>query len=335
VKVSVALCTFNGTDFLAAQITSIFGQSRLPDEVIVSDDGSADGTVALVRTLWETLGKSHGGPEITLRTIENVRPLGVTANFEQAISMCTGDLIALCDQDDIWHPNRLEVACRVFVRRPHVMLVHANARVVGQAGQYLGYTLFDALQVSEGDVAAINEGNSLEVFTRRNLATGAATMIRRELADMSLPFPQEWVHDEWLAIMASVLGAVEVVTEPLIDYRQHAGNQIGVKRPTLSVKIRRVLEPRDERNRGIWHRSSVLLARLRSMGSAIPSDAITHLDSKVEHDRIRANLADARLARIRAVLREGRTGRYARYSSRGNADILRDLFQPAHDKNRK
>ena len=105
--VSVALCTHNGARFLEAQVRSICAQTLPPAELVLSDDASTDGSVELVSRLLSEHPQDGGHAAIDLRVLRNARPLGARANFEQAMHHCRGEWIALCDQDDVWQPDRL------------------------------------------------------------------------------------------------------------------------------------------------------------------------------------------------------------------------------------
>src|SRR5215212_2843702 len=105
-KISVAMCTYNGAEFLSAQLQSIMAQSRPPDEIIICDDVSIDTTRSLLRQF-----ATESSIPITLHF--NDQNLGSTKNFEQAITLCTGDVIALSDQDDVWRTDKLQVLERV------------------------------------------------------------------------------------------------------------------------------------------------------------------------------------------------------------------------------
>ena len=117
-----------------------------------------------------------------------------------------------------------------------------------------------------------------------------------------------------------------MIEVPLIDYRQHGGNQIGATRLSLAGKLRRMLEPRRARNERLASNSAVLAARLDDLdGVALEHRAAAH--EKAEHERVRNSYPASRWRRLGPVLRERRTGRYA-LSARGSADIVRDLLQP-------
>ena len=324
-RISVALCTHNGARYVAEQVQSILDQTLPPDELVLSDDASTDDTVAIVRAALA------GHPHIDLIVFENNPALRVTRNFEQAVLACTGDLIALSDQDDRWMPDRLERIAEVFAARPDVLLVHSDARLVDDAGAPLGATLFEVLGVSDAEIAAIDEGRAFDALLRRNLVTGATTVLRGSLVRYAAPFPTSWVHDEWLAIIASIVGRTVVLREPLIDYRQHGGNQIGAARLSLMQKVRKLAEPRENRNRGLVARAADLLERVERLaerGELRDGDVVGVTRGKLAHERGRYALPQNRLARIPFVVRSLAGRRYARYS-RGVLDVVRDLVQPA------
>lgn len=325
-SVSVALCTYNGARYIEAQLRSILDQTVLPDEIVISDDGSSDDTLAIVDRV---LGAAE--PSLSTRVIANPSPLGVVANFEQAMLACSGDVIVLCDQDDVWHADRVAVALDRLEQSPSLLLVHSDARLVDGAGVPLGHSLFDALGVSARERAEAAAGDELAVLLRRNLVTGATTMLRREVLDSAVPFPEGWVHDEWLAMIAASIGDSELLDRELVDYRQHGSNQIGVRRLGKRAKVGRILEPRSGRNVYLAQRARVLAERLAALPAARP-DAVRRAHEKLAHLEVRAGFSRHRIARIIPVLRELSTGRYAHYS-RGYGDVLRDLLQPAGDEN--
>ncbi|MDN4598401.1 glycosyltransferase family 2 protein [Leifsonia virtsii] len=318
--VGIALCTFNGERFIERQLESILAQRPAPDEVVVSDDGSIDSTLERVEAV-------AARAPVPLTVLRGSKPLGVTANFERAVRATSSDLIALSDQDDVWHEGRLARLVREF-DDPAVLLVHTDARLVDSEGESLGRSLFESLEVTREELGREQAGDAYTVFLRRNLATGATVILRRSLLDDALPFPPGWVHDEWLAAVAAARGGVRVLTEATIDYRQHGANQIGVAAPTLARKVRRVLEPRGERNVILASRFATLADRLDGL-DGIAEERLASAREKAAFEAERAAMPASRLPRARHVLRLARTGAYERFASRGRADILRDLIQPA------
>jgi glycosyltransferase involved in cell wall biosynthesis len=324
--VSVALCTYNGSRFIGEQLRSILAQSPPPDQLVISDDGSTDGTLDAVRAeLAAQPAAIRSGLEVVI--LENASALGVTRNFESAVRACTGEIIALSDQDDVWMPERLARARAEFTARPELLLLHGDARLVDDDGAPIGHTLFEAIEFTPEEQREVRDGNALGVLVRRNVATGATVVFRRGLLNHAIPFSDVWVHDEWLAIIASIMGRVDFESEPLIDYRQHNANQIGATKPTLRIKIGRLREPRDERNQHLVGRAEALLGRVIGLGDAAPPGAVEFITKKLEHERFRRDLPVTPLFRVVPVLREMSAGGYRRFG-RARYDVLRDLVQP-------
>ena len=326
-SVSVALCTHNGARFLREQLHSIFSQAYAPEEIVVSDDASRDDSIATAREVAAEFGQLHRkAPE--LQIIQNASPLGVVKNFEQAALACRGDVIALSDQDDLWRSDRLARMTAEFERRPELLLLHGDARLIDTAGASLGRSLFNALEVKRAELDEIHRGAAFDALLRRNLATGATILFRRALLQYAAPFPTEWVHDEWLAIVAAAVGGVDVLEDSLLDYRQHAANQIGARRETFMAKVRKATAPRGVRYRERAGKVEILLARLLKFPESVKPGTIDKTRGKVAHQWFRANLPSARLARCAPVLREALTGRYGKFG-RGVAYIIQDVLESA------
>lgn len=324
--ISVALCTHNGARYLGEQLRSICAQSLLPGEIVLSDDASTDGTVSLARDIVRECLAGRPGSHIDLVVLQNQPALRVTKNFEQAVRACSGELIALCDQDDIWQPERLRIMQAQFAQRPELTLLHTDARLVDGQAQPLGQSLFEALEVQPVELEWIHGGLALQALLRRNLVTGATTIFRRSLLDAALPFPTEWLHDEWLGAIASVTGRVDVLEQPLIDYRQHGANEVGARRPTLAQNVRRAFASRGTKQQERARRAERLLERLTALGAS--SEVLDRVRTKVSHQQFRAALPASRLARVLPVAAEILSGRYHGYD-RGLQAVAADLLESA------
>lgn len=316
------MCTHNGARFVEQQLRSIVGQRTPPTEIVVSDDASSDDTLAVVARVVAEIDSS-----IRVTIIENGVALGVRANFEQALLACGGDLIALSDQDDVWHEDRLDSLRERFDNSPDLLLVSSNAALVDQNGVSLGHTLFEALEISASQRESLNGGGAFDELARRNLVTGATSMIRRSLLTVAVPIPAPWLHDEWLAIIAAATGELGVLDRVLTDYRQHDTNQVGATRLGIAGKISRLREPRGNRYDYLLERATVLRDRLQLLGPTVPAQLSALAEAKIAHQSARARLPAARWRRVAPVAREVASGRYARFS-RGTLDIIRDLVQP-------
>lgn len=321
--ISVALCTYNGASFIAEQIASILDQDRPVDELVIADDGSTDDTVARALAVIA----AHGRPP-RVHLLESPAPLGVTANFARALQACSGELLVLSDQDDVWHPARVSRMASMFDARPGLLLAHGDARIVDGDGRASGESLFQTIGVTDAERRDVHEGRAFDVLLRRNIVTGATTMLRRELVVAAAPFPASWVHDEWLAVIAAVTGEVDLLETALVDYRIHGGNQIGATSLTASGRLQRLRAPRFERNARLLARAEALAERLPELSPPPGPAAVGKAQQKLAHERVRSALPTRRLARIRPILREWRTGRYGT-AGLGAQDVLRDLVQPA------
>jgi len=323
--VSVALCTFNGAAYLAAQLESIANQTLLPKEIVISDDGSTDETLEVVARVLPAQRLVESG--ITLTLLGRSTPLGVTKNFEAAISACSGEFIALCDQDDIWSPDKL-ARLRQAIDVPGVLLVHSDARMVDALGRPLRHALFETLGARTTELRREQGPRALEVLLRRNLVTGATAMVRRSLVSAAQPFPESWVHDHWLAIVAALTGRIVLVPDKLVDYRQHGANQIGATKLTAGGAIDLLGQSRRQRHEARVERIAELNRRIMNGDLPASAEQRAFVTAKLTHERVRLKMPKGRAARWPSVARELVTGRYHRLS-RGFIDVVRDALSPS------
>ena len=113
-------------------------------------------------------------------------------------------------------------------------MLATDARLIDANGDPLGLTAFSALRLGAGECAALHQGRGFEILLRRSLVTGATAALRRSALLTALPVGRGWIHDEWLAVVLASIGRVDIVEQPLIDYRQHANNQVGMRRRGMS-----------------------------------------------------------------------------------------------------
>lgn len=312
-KISVALCTYNGERFLPQQLSSIRQQSTLPEEVVACDDGSTDRTVAILREFAASV-------LFPVRIFENQKNLGYAANFEQAIRTCEGDLIALSDQDDIWHPHRLERSRHEFTDNPEVGLVFSDADVIDDEGNRFGATLWKRLGFAGGRKRELLAGNFV-VLAKYRFITGATLMFRASLRPHILPIPSGWIHDEWIAMMAPAFSDMRPIDQPLIRYRLHASQQVGFQNK---------LERHAQGNH--WRRLAHSAGELEQL-----CDVLTAMDplqrpevllayrQHLQFLRFRSNLPENRGLRLAPVL--AHLPGYGEHAS-GWRSVLKDLVTP-------
>jgi glycosyltransferase involved in cell wall biosynthesis len=213
--VSIALATYNGSRYLRAQIDSVLNQTYQNIELIISDDCSTDNT----RSILKSYEKSH--PFIHLNF--NKKNLGYLKNFEKAISLCKGDFVALCDQDDIWVPNKID---RLVEKIGNHDIIASDLSVIDSSDKIISPSLIDY----QGFIIP-STAEQFRFLVFRNSFTGCTMLIRQDLISESLPIPKEAiVHDWWFAIHAARRNGIKFIKEPLVKYRQHQDNAIGAKK---------------------------------------------------------------------------------------------------------
>ncbi len=332
VKVSVALCTYNGAKYLNDQLRSIASQTRRPDELVVCDDGSADGTLEILRDFQK---KSPFKVDI----YENESNLGSIRNFDKAIGLCEGDIIFLADQDDVWTSGKIEKSLTAFEEHPGAGYVFSDAEVVDQDLNPLGYGLWESYNFRGAMFEQFVKGEQLLSFMKGRFVTGATMGIRASLRDIVLPVPTDtvWVHDGWISIVTSSVGAYGVpVPDKLIFYRQHNLQQIGAKAPKPEDEsvIGQFKAFRRDRSR-IEHDLELLipslvylreyLARMDGRNPDVMS-AVNLIDQRVMHFKNRAAIQSAKgLTKLRLLCKEAASGRYGIFAESWKS-ILRDLF---------
>jgi len=336
--ISVVLCTYNGAVYLREQLDSLARQSSPPSELIVSDDASSDDTARIVSDF------AVNAP-FPVRLAVNAVNVGFIANFEKAIALASGDVIALCDQDDVWRGDKLAKVRAAFDGNPNLGLVFSDGDIVDDTLAPLGRRLFEYASFDRRRQARVRAGNAFDVLLDANVVTGATMAFRADLRDLVLPIPPDRgrFHDSWIALLTSALADVAFVDEPLIQYRQHVAQVTGVRkhdRPTIldrthyreHVEFLELVERRLES----WPDSTLLPQPLSPPGKGEPHEATTsrltklddsrrRLAARIGHVRARAEMSGNRMGRLPVIVRELLSGRYARYSS-GLRSALRDML---------
>ena len=312
-RVSIALCTFNGEPYIRDQLASLLKQTYPPLEIVVSDDGSTDGTLALV----ERFAEESQTPVVMHR---NPSRLGPAANFAAAISACGGEVIALCDQDDIWAPEKLELSVDLL-HSTGAGFVFSDAEVVDPLGNPKGFTLFEAIGFSDREQQRLRDGRMFEVQLKHNVVTGATLVFRRDaLPPKALEMPVGWLHDAWLATILSISSTGCLAGYPLIRYRQHGGNVVGATRfPVRKLTMGRAALDVQLQNyaRGWVHLEHVV------RGLA-PAGIVEQIRAKQRYLESRIALPGARIARVPWILNLLVRRSYARYG-RGWRTAVQDL----------
>ena len=234
-KLSVALCTYNGEKFLKKQLDSILNQSVAVDEIVICDDGSTDATVQIVNDYKQIY------PNVIQLFINEVN-LRSNKNFEKAVSLCTGDYIFLSDQDDIWRSDKVAKTLDVFYKNPTAEGVFSNADFINENDE----AVLDELSLwSSVNFFPTFEDKKIDLYTSLtqigNFLTGATFCMKKEAKSFCFPFlnRKNFFHDEWLAFILSERNTLFYSSENLISYRIHSNQQVGVgsvKSPIKKLK---------------------------------------------------------------------------------------------------
>lgn len=207
--VSVVLATYNGEKFLRQQLDSLLAQTYTNLEIVAVDDASRDGTVGILT--------EYAAAHPNIRVYDTENNLGYVKNFERGLRLCTGDYIALCDQDDVWLPEKISRCLGAIGSHP---LLYHNSALTDADGEPLGVYLSDTKRL-------VDLWSPLN-YVVGGSAAGHAMLLRREVVERSLPLPSVVPHDYWIGFVATLFGPIKYLDEVLVLYRQHGGNTIGV-----------------------------------------------------------------------------------------------------------
>jgi glycosyltransferase involved in cell wall biosynthesis len=318
-SISIAMCTFNGAKFLEEQLQSFVSQTVLPNELIICDDRSTDGS-------WEILEAFSRSAPFTVRLTANPERLGSAHNFEKAIGMCRGEVIALSDQDDVWLPRKLEILLKTLETDPGAAYVFSDAEIIQEEGAPLGLGLWEVKDFSPEQASNVFALGQFELLLRSNVVTGCTMAFRSSFRNMFLPVPRHWIHDHWIALVGSSIAHGVVVPDRLVRYRKHASQQIGANWATLSGRIKDSCRTRRQDYLERLSAAQELQERVQFLArsASIPRNYLDQVDDKTHHLAVRAAIYEASgITRLRLVLRESFSGRYGRFSSW--LSIVRDL----------
>lgn len=314
------MCTFNGAKFVSEQLESVARQNHAVDELIVCDDASTDETIRIVQTFAATA-------PFPVRLEINDRQLSPTQNFSKAISHCRGDLIFLCDQDDRWRPEKVQILAQSF-QNDAIGLAFSNAKLVREDGTVGGQKFWESIWFNAAERQKIEQGDAVPVLLHHAIVAGATMAFRAKYRPLILPIPDlPRSHDIWIALLIACAGRIAAVDEDLIDYRQHSSNQIGAPAAGLIGQIR--MARHQIKVNAFQLAADLHIAadeRLRSQYSQWPISArsLKLLREKIEHTRTRHNLPGWP-AKLKIIGGEWRRGNYAKYSY-GFKSVLQDLF---------
>lgn len=323
---SVAMCVRDAGRFLGPQLESIAAQTRCPDELVVVDDGSVDGSASVVQAFAED------SPFPVRLEVGDVS-VGPIRAFERAIGATSGELVALSDQDDLWYPDKLATLEMALQQCPQVDLVYSDADLVDADGRPAAGSLWSRLEASPRRRQAV-EAQPPGPLLRMSLVSGCALAFRSTLRRGALPFPSSLeqqpgvlFHDRWLALVAACGRGIRAVDERLFAFRIHDGQLTGLpERPSRSyASLGLSVEESVPYQEALFHQIQDLSQRCEVLRSS-PS-VLEQLDGARSLVAMRSTLPRGRLQRASIVGRALLAGRYRR-SGRGIRAAGADLLRP-------
>lgn len=212
--ISVCIATYNGSRYIHEQLNSILPQLSPDDEVIVSDDGSTDSTLEKIAALNNPI----------VRVIHNTGRHSPIYNFENALRHAQGDYIFLCDQDDVWADNKVQVMMQAL---QHSCCIVSDCAITDASLQVVSPSFYEVVRKHEG------KWYNLLI---RNCYLGCCMAFRRELLTQALPFPDNIpMHDIWLGNVAAFYYSISFLPQVLMKYRRHGSNVSSTSSPSVST----------------------------------------------------------------------------------------------------
>jgi glycosyltransferase involved in cell wall biosynthesis len=319
---SIAMCTYNGERFLQEQLDSFLSQTRLPDELVVCDDGSQDDTIAILKAF------SQEAP-FSVIIHQNEKNLGYGKNFEKVASLSSKDIILFSDQDDIWLPDKLEKISVVFSNNPGVGLVFSDASMVDDNLHDLGYSLWDVSAINNKDLKIYLPEHFTPYFFKRPFIVGCTTALKTDICRILLPLPDHWTHDQWLPFGASILSKVASLPVKLIKYRQHISQFSGQKKlefferfifhynKSNIIKMLYFFE-----NQLLWIEGYL---RIASDNKLYNDNILRAIEAYLQFENIRYNPSLSKIERLINIFKEYRSGNYHIFTS-GTIAFLKDII---------
>jgi len=315
---SVALTTFNSARYLEQQLDSIAAQDRQPDELVIGDDQSTDQTAAIVE-------RFAARQKFPVHWQRNPSQLGASANFESVAGRCRCDIVAFADHDDVWMPAKLTRLEGALAANPRAEFVFSDGWLIDAEGLRMSGSLLSSVGFGPDDRRRFASGGALEVLLKYNVVTGAAMAVRRTALTRILPFEPGWVHDYYIALALSILGQGVLLDEPLIQYRRHASQQIGV----AGSNVRAILALARRQDADHYRQQADNFDRLRARLLRLVLDpehpGLAGLAAKASFMRLLAEMRERRLSGLAAMWRGWRRGDYAHYGQ-GWKQVLLDLI---------
>ena len=313
--ISVAIAAYNGEEFISAQLDSILNQTVEVTEIVICDDNSTDKTWDIVQSYREKY------PEL-FKIFRNDKNSGCSGNFEKALFCCSGDIIFLADQDDVWQENKVEKMLQPFTD-PKINGVYSDSLIVDRNLESLNCT---HLQLRGYSPARLKQMPQIETFARRVPPAAHDMAIRRIALRQLLPFPKlKNVHDSFIGLIIAAQNGWYLIPETLTLFRQHENNlsNSGQKQTLAGMLLSAKKSIADDTF--LWNAKlhSFVLARLKGH---LDDEVETLLKERVRHSENRSKMGKVNFFyRLWLVIEELFSFRYFRFA-RGLKSVIQDIF---------
>ena len=255
--ISIALATYNGSKYLREQLDSILAQSMDDFEVVACDDCSTDETPQIL--------EEYASKDSRFKVFSNKNNLGFKKNFEHILTLCKGEFIAFCDQDDIWEPNHLEILYKNIGEND---CIGANSLIIDEKGVSQNKTLLEYWPIH---VMPKNEKELFQHELYSNVIQGTASLIRASLIKQALPIPEDIkYHDYWFALVAGLNEKCKYIGDVVLKYRRHSNNASEYQKFTIWNAIKDLY--RFSKDRKGFYQDSINLLNNLSRQETLPSD---------------------------------------------------------------
>jgi len=312
--ISVAMCTYNGAKYLSEQLRSIADQTLSVDELVVCDDKSSDDSIKILETFAAT-------SPFPVYIHVNEQNFGSTKNFEKCLTLCKGDVIFLCDQDDLWREDKVQKQVDYLNEHPQIDAVFSDGLLIDDNSKPTGITIWQEIEFNQPGQNKWKNGKPHEILFNGFVVTGATLAIRKSCLERLVPFPThvpDLIHDAWIAVVLSLENKIDFIADTLIMYRIHSSQQVGFGSRLEKVHLKdRLLRNREEKLVPLKEKANKLnelYLLLRSV-PFVPREKLIKLYLSQKHFNRRASLPEKRYKRLTPVLNQVVRG-YYKFSSK-------------------
>jgi glycosyltransferase involved in cell wall biosynthesis len=322
-QVSVAMTTYNGEKFVRDQIKSILSQTRRPDQLVICDDGSTDGTASIIKDFTDEY------PEL-IDYYENQENLGVTKNFEKAITHSHGDVIMISDQDDVWKENKIASQLKQYNESEKGLICHNSTLVSPDLTPITD--LWSSNKYQHG-LARSSKDAFEQLVYKYNFVQGATMLFESELKDWILPIPDTWQYDYYIAIISSLVSGIYDIDEELLLYRQHDAQDLGAPDMSFISNMFYSIQNFDYRHMknmvDAWETLIQKVSEFEEEEITVQKSwVIGQISERLEYDKNRLQARNPNLSyinRCRGVYSNYKKGYYSKFGTYGVLSACRDL----------